>query len=136
MARTQFGNNALVEAVELLALGNMEAPAYVGASSGLNLAMTLGDMVQATVWNKASPLQADGSQIGNAGGSRISGGAHPITRQEIVARSAEPPTDEHGIALLNAYLKQPQYVFWGFSLFLYRLFILFKLLPGYPTRHN
>ncbi|GAW26345.1 putative C6 transcription [Rosellinia necatrix] len=42
--RTQSRNNVLAEAVELLALGNIEAPAYVGASSGLNLALTLAEL--------------------------------------------------------------------------------------------
>ncbi|KAF2972425.1 hypothetical protein GQX73_g1205 [Xylaria multiplex] len=106
--RTQSKNNVLAEAVELLALGNIEAPAYVGASSGLNLALTLGEMVQATVWNKALPLDADGSRLGTIDGTGISRGARAINRQEMVARSAEPPADEHGTALLNAYLNQPQ----------------------------
>ncbi len=113
--RTQSRNNVLAEAVELLALGNIEAPAYVGASSGLNLALTLGEMVQATVWNKALPLDTDGSRPGTTDGSGISRGARAINRQEMVARSAEPPADEHGTALLNAYLNQPQYVSAGFS---------------------
>ncbi|KAI1824832.1 fungal-specific transcription factor domain-containing protein [Xylaria intraflava] len=105
--RTQFKNNVLAEAVELLALGNIEAPAYVGASSGLNLALTLGEMVQATVWNKALPLDADVSRITSAdspGAPRV----RAISRQEMAARTAEPPTDEQGTALLNAYLNQPQ----------------------------
>ncbi|KAI0402918.1 fungal-specific transcription factor domain-containing protein [Xylaria palmicola] len=106
--QTQSKNNVLAEAVELLALGNIEAPAYVGASSGLNLALTLGEMVQATVWNKALPLDADGSRLGTADGTGISRGARAINRQEMVARRAEPPADEHGTALLNAYLNQPQ----------------------------
>ncbi|KAI1742493.1 fungal-specific transcription factor domain-containing protein [Xylaria scruposa] len=100
--QTQSRNNVLAEAVELLALGNIEAPAYVGASSGLNLALTLGEMVQATVWNKALPLDTDGTRLGADGGARA------INRQEMIARSAEPPSDEHGTALLNAYLNQTQ----------------------------
>ncbi|TGJ76423.1 hypothetical protein E0Z10_g10883 [Xylaria hypoxylon] len=106
--RTQSRNNVLAEAVELLALGNIEAPAYVGASSGLNLALTLGEMVQATVWHKALPLDADGSRLGTTDGTGISRGARAINRQEMVARSAEPPSDDQGTALLNAYLNQPQ----------------------------
>ncbi|RYC65329.1 hypothetical protein CHU98_g868 [Xylaria longipes] len=105
--QTQSRNNVLAEAVELLALGNIEAPAYVGASSGLNLALTLGEMVQATVWNKALPLDADGSRLGTTDGTGASRG-RAINRQEMVARSAEPPADEHGTAILNAYLNQPQ----------------------------
>ncbi|KAI1133025.1 fungal-specific transcription factor domain-containing protein [Nemania abortiva] len=106
--RTQSRNNVLAEAVELLALGNIEAPAYVGASSGLNLALTLGEMVQATVWNKALPLDANGSRLGTTDGIGVPGGARAINRQEMVARTAEPPTDEHGTTLINTYLNQPQ----------------------------
>jgi hypothetical protein len=117
---TQSRNNVLAEAVELLALGNMEAPAYVGASSGLNLALTLGEMVQATIWNKALPLEADGSRLGTADGPGMSRGARAMTRSEMVARSAEPPADEHGTALLNTYLNQPQYVSVGSPSFIVR----------------
>ncbi|KAJ3562324.1 hypothetical protein NPX13_g8605 [Xylaria arbuscula] len=106
--RTQTRNNVLAEAVELLALGNIEAPAYVGASSGLNLALTLGEMVQATVWNKALPFATDASRSGRTDGSGNSRGARAINRQEMVARTAEPPADEHGTALVNVYLNQPQ----------------------------
>lgn len=111
--RSQSRNNVLAEAVELLALGNIEAPAYVGASSGLNLALTLGEMVQATVLNKALPIDADASRLGTTDGTGISRGARAINRQEMAAHSAEPPPDEHGTALLNTYLNQPQYVFAG-----------------------
>ncbi|KAI0166550.1 fungal-specific transcription factor domain-containing protein [Xylariaceae sp. FL1272] len=105
--RTQPRNNVLAEAVELLALGNIEAPAYVGASSGLNLALTLGDMVQATVWNKALPLEADVAQSSNVDSQDKNRGGRVLTRQEMVSRSAEPPSDEHGTLLVNAYLNQP-----------------------------
>ncbi|KAI0200455.1 fungal-specific transcription factor domain-containing protein [Astrocystis sublimbata] len=108
--QTQSRNNVLAEAVELLALGNIEAPAYVGASSGLNLALTLGEMVQATVWNKALPLpiDADGSRLDTSDGMGLPRGARAINRQEMIARTAEPPADEHGTSLLKAYLNQPQ----------------------------
>ncbi|CAK7227810.1 hypothetical protein SCUCBS95973_006667 [Sporothrix curviconia] len=47
------------EVVEIISLGNFEAPAYVGPSAGpsagLSLAVNLGEMVQATVWKKAIP---------------------------------------------------------------------------------
>ena len=52
-------SNALGEVVELLSMGNFEAPAYIGSSSGLNLALNLGEMVQATVWNKAIPSRRE-----------------------------------------------------------------------------
>lgn len=108
--QTQSRNNVLAEAVELLALGRIETPAYVGASSGLNLALTLGEMVQATVWSKALPLAADGPRPETAESTGRLRGTHSITQQEMVARSAEPPGEDHGTALVNAYLNQPQYV--------------------------
>ncbi|KAI0389273.1 fungal-specific transcription factor domain-containing protein [Xylariaceae sp. FL0594] len=107
--QTQSKNNVLAEAVELLALGRIETPAYVGASSGLNLALTLGEMVQAAVWSKALPPTADGPRpdetADSAGGLRDT---HGVTQQETVFHSAEPPGEERGTALVNAYLNQPQ----------------------------
>jgi hypothetical protein len=43
-------SNALGEVVEVLSHGNFEAPAYVGASSGLNLALNLGKAIQETTY--------------------------------------------------------------------------------------
>jgi hypothetical protein len=112
-------HNALGEVVELLSMGNFEAPAYIGSSSGLNLALNLGEMVQATVWNKALPTHRDGSTSrrestanspGKPGGNS---GSHAITMQELVAHSAEPPSDALGHNILAAYFNQihPRYPF-------------------------
>ncbi|KAI0480600.1 putative C6 transcription factor [Xylariaceae sp. FL0804] len=100
-----LSSNALGEVVELLSRGNFEAPAYVGASSGLNLALNLGEMVQATVWNKAMPRPGEGSLSGGAVGSSRKP-ARAITMEEVVANSADPPSDELGAAILNAYFGQ------------------------------
>lgn len=70
-------------------------------------------MVQATVLNKALPIDADASRLGTTDGTGISRGPRAINRQEMAAHSAEPPPDEHGTALLNTYLNQPQYVSTG-----------------------
>lgn len=108
-------HDALGEVVELLSMGNFEAPAYIGSSSGLNLALNLGEMVQATVWNKALPTQYDSSTRGEttaSTGGKLSG-SHAITMQELVSHSAEPPNDVLGHSILTAYFNQihPRYPF-------------------------
>ncbi|KAF7522656.1 hypothetical protein G7054_g12081 [Neopestalotiopsis clavispora] len=104
-------HNALGEVVELLSMGNFEAPAYIGSSSGLNLALNLGEMVQATVWNKALPIHKNRRES-TASASDKAGG-HAITMQELVAHSAEPPSDTLGHNILTAYFHQihPRYPF-------------------------
>lgn len=107
-------HNALGEVVELLSMGNFEAPAYIGSSSGLNLALNLGEMVQATVWNKALPTHKDRRESTASSSDRAgSGGSHAITMQELVAHSAEPPGDTLGHNILTAYFHQihPRYPF-------------------------
>ncbi|KAH8202480.1 hypothetical protein TruAng_003380 [Truncatella angustata] len=110
-------HDALGEVVELLSMGNFEAPAYIGSSSGLNLALNLGEMVQATVWNKALPPYR-GSPVSrreSIASDRLgtSAGSHAITMQELVAHSAEPPNDALGHSILAAYFGQihPRYPF-------------------------
>ncbi|ETS83405.1 hypothetical protein PFICI_05281 [Pestalotiopsis fici W106-1] len=104
-------HNALGEVVELLSMGNFEAPAYIGSSSGLNLALNLGEMVQATVWNKALPIHKNRRESTASASDKA--GSHAITMQELVAHSAEPPTDTLGHNILTAYFHQihPRYPF-------------------------
>ncbi|KAH8653490.1 fungal-specific transcription factor domain-containing protein [Xylariales sp. PMI_506] len=112
-------SNVLGEVVELLSVGNFEAPAYIGSSSGLGLALNLGEMVQATVWNKALPTRKDSPPAGRRGSSVSPGGgksgssSHAITMQELLANSAGPPSDELGRSILSAYFTQihPRYPF-------------------------
>ncbi|KAK8015528.1 hypothetical protein PG991_008416 [Apiospora marii] len=128
-------SNALGEVVELLSMGNFEAPAYIGSSSGLNLALNLGEMVQATVWNKAIPSRRDensysspsshkrrkssatGTSFSCGGNSDVKYGSSPttattgsptkaITMDEVIANSAGPPSDELGLSILSAYFSQ------------------------------
>ncbi|KAK8091952.1 Chitin deacetylase 1 [Apiospora hydei] len=131
---SSHSSNALGEVVELLSLGNFEAPAYIGSSSGLNLALNLGEMVQATVWNKAIPSR--GGDISprsckrrksSAAGTGFSCGGDikcsspttqgsptkAITMDEVIANSAGPPNDELGLSILSAYFSQihPRYPF-------------------------
>lgn len=117
---TSADNNAVGELVGFLAL-NSEAPAYVGSSSGLPLASNLGEMVQATVWNQfLNPSRQ--KYIGRSAGSSLdpgsgasttthlsdaSGGSRdrprPGRMEELLANGTEPPNDEMGSKILNAY---------------------------------
>lgn len=125
--------NTLKELVGIISLGNFEAPAYLGPSAGLSLAVNLGEMVQATVWKKAIPDVTDevstptmepmlrdaarpSSSTSNkrqASASHV-GGVRAITLQELLLHSVkEPPADELGSRLLDAYFQQlhPRYPF-------------------------
>ena len=88
----------------LLSLGNGNAAAqtYVGSSSGYALATDLGRMVQATVWNKALWLPAVDTGCNEQQSDRES--ARRITLQELRSDTAEPPADNLGERLINAYL--------------------------------
>lgn len=100
-------HNALGEVVEALSHGNFEAPAYVGSSSGFSLALNLGSMVQASIWNEALPNGTRPESRGNIGSpASLDAAARCITIEEIVANSAEPPDDEFGRKLLEAYYTQ------------------------------
>lgn len=117
--------DALGDVVELLAMGNFEAPAYIGSSSGLNLALNLGEMVQATVWNKAIPARGESppaakrrkssvaTSLSSGGDGRYAPPARAVTMEEVYANSASPPSDEMGRRYLAAFFHQihPRYPF-------------------------
>lgn len=101
----------VADIVGLLSLGNSEAPSYIGSSSGYSLATNLGEMVQATVWNKALwvPAMPGDEAEDNRGaekGERTFSGAptRRITISELHNNSAEPPSDTLGKRLIEAYL--------------------------------
>ncbi|KXH51143.1 hypothetical protein CNYM01_04473 [Colletotrichum nymphaeae SA-01] len=97
--------NALSDVVAHVSLGNFEAPAYVGPSSGLSLALNLGEMVQATVWNKMLPDIQDGTTGNRA--NCINPSPRCITVEDLLAHSVkEPPSDEQGSQMLKAYTSQ------------------------------
>lgn len=104
--------NALGEVVDALSHGNFEAPAYVGSSSGFSLALNLGSMVQASVWNEALPNVPRSQPRGNMGSptslasESMGSTARPITIEEVVSNSAEPPDDDLGARLLDVYCAQ------------------------------
>ncbi|CAK7206647.1 hypothetical protein SEUCBS139899_009451 [Sporothrix eucalyptigena] len=112
-------NNAINEVVTMIPLGNLEAPAFVGPSSGLSLALNLGEMVQATIWNKAfataagaaaaSTSMEDTNSTPDASSSRP-----PISLEALMKKSAkEPPSDALGRRMIDMYLGQlhPRYPF-------------------------
>lgn len=103
----QSSHNALGEVVEALSQGNFEAPAYVGSSAGFSLALNLGSMVQASIWNDAMPSGIRPESRGNFGSpASLDTASRNITMEEIIANSAEPPDDEYGRRLLEAYCAQ------------------------------
>ncbi|KAF6828941.1 C6 transcription factor [Colletotrichum musicola] len=94
--------NALSDVVAQVSLGNLEAPAYVGPSPGLSLALDLGEMVQATVWNKILP---DINKRTAAG--CINPSQRDLAVEGLLAHGVkEPPGDEQGSKMLRAYLSQ------------------------------
>lgn len=116
-------SNAVGELVGFLALSSSEAPAYVGASSGLSLAVNLGEMVQTTVWNQVlSPQQNQRrQQLSNGGVGPDTGHGtrgippqppndsnrfrdRPLRMENLHPASVEPPNDDIGARLVDVYL--------------------------------
>lgn len=129
--------DALSEVVDMISMGNFEAPAYVGPSAGLSLALNLGEMVQATVWKEAIPSMThdpnpspigDSNELKRGPEDHVStpGAGHKshlygpnvtaraMTMEEIMKYGAkEPPDESLGSRILNAYLLRlhPRYPF-------------------------
>lgn len=110
-------NNPVGEIVGLLALSSSEAPAYVGASSGLSLAADLGEMVQTSVWNQfISKMQQQQNKSLIRNSRNATGQVHGPSEQptapkiqdrsrveELLPANVEPPTDEMGTRILDTY---------------------------------
>lgn len=106
--------SALGEIVGFLSSGTLESPAYVGSSSGLSLAVNLGEMVRATVMTKAVPDSSGSipgaatnysSQSGiNKEDNNADGRFRTIKLDELLKNRADPPNDEMGSRIVNAYL--------------------------------
>ncbi|EAW06324.1 putative C6 transcription factor [Aspergillus clavatus NRRL 1] len=122
---SNLNNNTVGELVGFLALNSVEAPAYVGSSSGLSLAANLSEMVQATVWNQVlapsrsqqrstrstggivgqgRPLTGLPPQPVSGQGSASDNPRSPLRMEELLAQSTEPPNDEMGTRIMHAYL--------------------------------
>ncbi|KAH8695984.1 putative C6 transcription factor [Talaromyces proteolyticus] len=103
----------LGEIVGFLSLGAAESPAYVGSSSGLSLAVNLGEMVRATVMTKAfpSPSTTTPRADSQGGNNNLAGDSteHPsraIKLNELLKHRADPPSDEMGSYFVNVYLSR------------------------------
>ncbi|KAL1303087.1 hypothetical protein AAFC00_006531 [Neodothiora populina] len=107
-------SHSVADIVGLLSLGNAEAPSYIGSSSGYSMATNLGDMVQATIWNKALWMPAapgeiasiinDDQAVGPEKRPLTGAPARRITISELHNNAAEPPSDALGTRLIEAYL--------------------------------
>jgi hypothetical protein len=114
--RTGTEPSTLGEIVGLLSSGALETPTYVGSSSGLSLAVNLGEMVRATVMTKAVP-DSSGSIPGAATNyssqnetNKVDDSAdvrfRTIKLDELLKNRADPPNDEMGARIINAYLSR------------------------------
>ncbi|KAF7595047.1 hypothetical protein BBP40_007450 [Aspergillus hancockii] len=119
---TGIDHNAIGDLVGFLALNSLEAPAYVGSSSGVSLAANLGEMVRATVWNQVlAPSRGTENAQSNRSGpnannvvmslplqpysTRNAGDrSRPLKMEELLSKSADPPNDEMGSRIMNTYL--------------------------------
>ncbi|KAB8231742.1 putative C6 transcription factor [Aspergillus alliaceus] len=117
---TGIDHNAIGDLVGFLALNSLEAPAYVGSSSGVSLAANLGEMVQTTVWDQVLAPSRENSQTTGSGPNMDSGSLglsiqpystrnasdrpRPSRMEELLAKGAEPPNDEMGSRILTTYL--------------------------------
>ncbi|KAL1896115.1 hypothetical protein Sste5346_004855 [Sporothrix stenoceras] len=115
-------HNAINEIVTMIPLGNLEAPAFVGPSSGLSMALNLGEMVQATIWNKAFATAAaaataheeDIDSLPSSSSTPTSSSRPPISLEALMTNSAKaPPADTLGRRMIDTYLHQlhPRYPF-------------------------
>lgn len=82
----------IADAVGFLCLGGEQS--YVGSSSGYALAVDLGSIIQATVWNKIRPSSSTADESG----------PKTITPEDLVRNGSGPPNDEMGERILQAYL--------------------------------
>ncbi|KAJ5933523.1 hypothetical protein N7454_005852 [Penicillium verhagenii] len=106
---SSMDNNPVGEIVGLLALSSSEAPAYVGASSGLSLAANLGELVQTSVWNQfvsrmhQSPNPACGNASQSTAVPSTSQSQPQLGRSCSRTRDLEFPNDETGTKILETY---------------------------------
>ncbi len=82
----------IADIVGFLSLGAERA--YVGSSSGFSLASSLGQMVQATIWNKALTSTVSEHQ------PRV------VSLADIKRNSAGPPNDDMGARIIDAYFSR------------------------------
>lgn len=111
--------STLGEIVGFLSLGRAESLTYVGSSSGLPLAVNLGEMVRATVMNDALPsspvINSRGETPGqtNTPNKENTEAPRTIRLNDLLKHRADPPNDEMGSRIIEAYLNRvhPRYPF-------------------------
>jgi hypothetical protein len=108
--------STLGEIVGFLSLGRAESLAYVGSSSGLPLAVNLGEMVRATVMTDVFPSSPVTNSGGGAPGQTNNGNTgapRTIRLNDLLEHRADPPNDEMGSRIIEAYLSRihPRYPF-------------------------
>ncbi|KAF5015378.1 hypothetical protein F66182_13314, partial [Fusarium sp. NRRL 66182] len=108
-AQMGTGSSTLGEIVGFLSLNPSDSPAYIGSSSGLSLAVNLGEMVRATVMTKAFPDSPESSnQQSNRTGATTTTSSNPsykaINMAELLKHRANPPNDEMGSRILDTYI--------------------------------
>lgn len=81
----------IADAVGFLCLGGEQS--YIGSSSGYALAVDLGAIIQATVWNKIRPSSSKEHELGT----------NTITPEDLVKNGSGPPNDEMGEKIMQAY---------------------------------
>ena len=79
----------IADVVGFLSLG--AEPTYVGASSGISLAASLSEMVQATTWNKILSTAVERSPS-------------MMSMADLKRNAAGPPDDDIGSRILESYL--------------------------------
>lgn len=106
----------LGEITGFLSLNTSESPAYIGSSSGLSLAVNLGEMVRATVMTKAFPDSTSGranqTSEDNAASSDSISSSHKdktISMDDLLKHRADPPNDKMGAYILDAYTGRVQF---------------------------
>lgn len=116
-AKTGLSSSTLGEIVGFLSLNSDETPAYVGSSSGLSLAVNLGEMVRATVVTKAfpdSPISGNSNNKNKPGredATSIPNADAPppykaINLDELLKHRAKPPNDEMGSRIVDVYISR------------------------------
>ena len=93
--------STLGEIVGFLSLGRGESLTYVGSSSGLPLAVNLGEMVRASVMAEAFPSSpvppGKTTSYNNSTANKEATDAHrTISLNDLMKHRAEPPNDEMG----------------------------------------
>lgn len=106
-------SSSLGDTLNVLPLGPFGfLQASSGWSAGMALALNLGEIVQASVWNKAvssstlndpSTTLVDRLHPYTSGGQPGTGGNLVLDPEYIRAKSARPPTYEEGLKLIDAY---------------------------------